>query len=139
MTLNYSETDFAKSQYSSRIVNVNPFNVVDFSGTMTLSPKQDYWVETLFLPEITLRKSAWAWTTQPAAIPPVIVPPPPLGELPYPGVKYILPNNLGAAYYSGPSQISIDTIMGWDSATRALSTWEYPDIQQYIRNGLNLR
>jgi hypothetical protein len=118
---------------------VNPFNVVDFSGSLTLSPKQDYWVETLFLPEITLRRNAWAWTTQPAAIPPVLAEPYNIPELPYTGVKYELPNTLGSAYYSGPSEISIDTIMGWDSKTRALSTWEYPSIQQYIRNGLNLR
>lgn len=139
VTLNYAESNFAKSQYSSKIVNVNPFNVVDFSGTMTLSPKQDYWVETLFLPEVTLRRSAWAWTTQPAAVPPVLAEPYNIPELPYTGVKYELPNKLGDAYYSGPSEISIDTIMGWDSRTRALSTWEYPNIQQYIRNGLNLR
>lgn len=139
VTLNYSEVTFAKVIYSSKIVNVNPFNVVDFSGTLTLTPKQDYWVETLFLPEITLRKQAWAWSTAPAAIPPILAQPYNVPELPYSGVKYTLPNGLGDAYYSGPSEISIDTIMGWDSKTRSLSTWEYPNIQQYIRNGLNLR
>ena len=48
VTLNYSETEDFKQPFASRAVNVNPFDVVTWRGSMSLNPSQDVWIEREF-------------------------------------------------------------------------------------------
>lgn len=43
ITLDYSEVEYAKQPFASRIINVNPFNIVTWTGKLELSPSSDYW------------------------------------------------------------------------------------------------
>lgn len=133
VTLSYTEELFCAVTVSSRITNVNPFAVVGWSGVMKLIPSFDYWVESLYLPSITLKRNAWAWSTSPGSIPP-IVPLTPDTDPTYTPVGNViqLPNG-NTAVHSGPSDIQIDTIMGWDARTRSQSVWEFPNLP----SGLN--
>jgi hypothetical protein len=45
VTLNYSEVEDFNQPFASRAVNVNPFDVVTWRGSMSLDPKQDIWIE----------------------------------------------------------------------------------------------
>lgn len=45
VTLNYSETEDFKQPFASRVVNINPFDVVTWRGSMEINPKQDIWIE----------------------------------------------------------------------------------------------
>ncbi len=46
VTLNYVETEWIKQPLASRVENVNPFNVVLYNGNVTLSPRNDDFVQT---------------------------------------------------------------------------------------------
>jgi hypothetical protein len=48
VTLSYSEVEHFKQPFASRVVNVNPFNVVTWQGRMNLNPSSDVWVERRF-------------------------------------------------------------------------------------------
>ena len=49
ITMDYSEVEDFKQPFASRAVNVNPFDVVTWSGKMSLNPAEDYWVEKKFV------------------------------------------------------------------------------------------
>ena len=46
LTLNYTETDFIKQIYASRVENVNPYLIVYYSGDMKINPDSDTWTDT---------------------------------------------------------------------------------------------
>lgn len=52
VTLPYTEVTFVRQPFSTKITNVNPFLVVSWKGSMTLSPSFDSWIETEDLPTI---------------------------------------------------------------------------------------
>lgn len=52
ITLPYTETVFASVNTSSRITNLNPFLVIKWNGSMTLSPPNAIWIDVLDRPEI---------------------------------------------------------------------------------------
>ena len=52
ITLPYTSVEYAQQPYASTTVNLQPFNVIDYVGTMTLDPEQDEWMETEVLPEL---------------------------------------------------------------------------------------
>ena len=52
LTLPYTSVEYAQQPYASTTVNLQPFNVIDYVGTMTLDPEQDEWMETETLPEL---------------------------------------------------------------------------------------
>jgi len=43
LSLNYSEVESSKQPFASKVVNVNPFNIVTWSGILELSPNTDTW------------------------------------------------------------------------------------------------
>jgi len=45
VTLNYSEVEDFKQPFASRVVNINPFDVVAWRGSMSLNPSKDVWIE----------------------------------------------------------------------------------------------
>ena len=54
MTLPYTKTTYINQPYASLSVNVNPYNVFTWSGTMTLSPGSDDWKETDIRPDVII-------------------------------------------------------------------------------------
>lgn len=54
LTLAYTETNAINQPLASTWINVNPFNVIKFQGTITLHPSFDQWVDTLTLPDVNL-------------------------------------------------------------------------------------
>jgi hypothetical protein len=53
LTLDYDEVIMLDQPLASRIENVNPFNVVTFRGTLTLSPSADTWTRNIILDDGT--------------------------------------------------------------------------------------
>ena len=54
ITLPYTSVSYAEQPYASTTVNLQPFNVIDYVGTMTLDPEMDEWMATETLPELTV-------------------------------------------------------------------------------------
>ena len=54
ITLSYSEAAFADQPNATKAININPFNVVSFIGTINLEPSQDIWVDTITLPPLNV-------------------------------------------------------------------------------------
>lgn len=52
VTLDYSEVTAIDQPLASTWINVNPFNVIKFQGTISLHPSFDQWVDTLELPDV---------------------------------------------------------------------------------------
>jgi len=46
LAANTAEVAMINQPKSSRFININPFNVVNFIGTITLNPPSDFWVDT---------------------------------------------------------------------------------------------
>lgn len=46
ITLDYTEQELISQPYASRIENVNPFSIVNWSGTLTLNPASETWIDT---------------------------------------------------------------------------------------------
>lgn len=119
---NYTEEVFASNTLSSGVVNINPFNIVVYKGEMTLTPSQDFWAETLTLPEITLRRTGVAWDFLPDTFPQSTQAfNPKVNATLTNGIRYDLGANK-LAYSSGPSRLSIDTIMGWETKSKSMAT-----------------
>lgn len=53
LSLNYSEVVASKQPFASKVVNVNPFNVITWTGNLQLSPSKDTW--TISIDERTQR------------------------------------------------------------------------------------
>jgi hypothetical protein len=52
LTLDYTQVEYFKQPFASRVVNVNPFDIVTWVGNLELSPKIDTW--TTYAPPITI-------------------------------------------------------------------------------------
>jgi hypothetical protein len=52
VTLNFTEVTVIDQSLSSTYVNINPFNVLRFVGSITLEPSFDQWVDTAYLPAV---------------------------------------------------------------------------------------
>lgn len=53
-TLPYTEELFISNTKSSKVVNLNPFNIVVFAGVATVNPPADNWIDTNRLPDVLL-------------------------------------------------------------------------------------
>ena len=49
ITLNYSEKGWIEQPQASRVENVNPFNVIEYSGVVVLNPNSDNWVRNIYI------------------------------------------------------------------------------------------
>jgi hypothetical protein len=56
ITLPYTEITMINQPYASRYVNVNPFNVFTWSGSVTLDPPGDEWKETNRVPDLLINQ-----------------------------------------------------------------------------------
>ena len=85
ITLPYTEMRYAGNQFASTFNNLNPYNVISWSGKMTLTPSVDNWVDVTVLPtkeiatlDITTKTAPVIVVPPPTVVePPVILPPPP--------------------------------------------------------------
>ena len=46
VTLDYNEEEYQSQKFATRTENVNPFNIVNWVGSMELEPESDVWVTT---------------------------------------------------------------------------------------------
>ena len=49
VTLKYDEVEFLNQPLASRVENVNPFNMISWTGRITLSPQSDNWVRNIYV------------------------------------------------------------------------------------------
>jgi hypothetical protein len=56
ITLPYTETSIIEQPYASRFVNVNPFNIFTWAGSVTLDPPGDEWKETNRVPDLLINQ-----------------------------------------------------------------------------------
>ena len=54
LTLAYDEIDWLEQPFATRVENVNPFNIIVYSGTVQLSPSVDSWTRTVQLADRTV-------------------------------------------------------------------------------------
>jgi hypothetical protein len=52
ITLPYTSEAYAEQPYASTTINLQPFDVIDYVGTITLSPEMDEWMATETLPDL---------------------------------------------------------------------------------------
>jgi len=68
VTANGTHTALIDQPKASRSINVNPFNVVNYLGRITLDPPSDIWVDTTKKPDLLVNlegdKDAWALIAQ---------------------------------------------------------------------------
>lgn len=57
LTLPYTYRTFISQNVASRITNLNPFNITNWNGSLTLSPPSDIWISTTTLPSVTTNLS----------------------------------------------------------------------------------
>jgi len=50
ITLNYEEKNWIEQPLASRVENVNPFNMIEYKGSVLLNPASDNWVRNIFVP-----------------------------------------------------------------------------------------
>ena len=92
ITLSYTEVEYFKQPFASRVVSVNPFDIVTWVGTLNLSPKIDTWTTTL--PPVQV---GWLQRVDPIN---AGLPVPPIGAIQWNGdittyETYIRPRNIG--------------------------------------------
>jgi len=49
VTLNYEEKGWIEQPLASRVENVNPFNIIEYKGSIKLTPASDNWVRNIFV------------------------------------------------------------------------------------------
>jgi len=49
ITLNYEEKGWIEQPFASRVENVNPFNIIEYSGGVILNPSSDNWVRNIYI------------------------------------------------------------------------------------------
>ena len=64
VTVTSSNTAFVDQKLASKTININPFNVVNYIGKISLNPPSDVWVDTTKKPDVIVNlggdKDAWA-------------------------------------------------------------------------------
>ena len=61
ITLKYESVPWIQQTFATKVENVNPFNVVSYSGSISLNPSSDSWVRTIQLQEIVNSATRWVW------------------------------------------------------------------------------
>lgn len=51
VTLKYDSVGWIEQPFATRVENVNPFNVIVYTGDIKLEPDRDYWIRTIQLPD----------------------------------------------------------------------------------------
>ena len=72
-SLPYTSANVVSQKFASRTVNLNPFSVTKGSGTLTISPNVDNWVDTSYLPALLVNDPALTLYTANAAVNTMVV------------------------------------------------------------------
>jgi len=56
ITLKYNSVGWIEQKLATRVENVNPFNVIEYTGSITLLPSSDNWTRTISLPTLTFNR-----------------------------------------------------------------------------------
>jgi hypothetical protein len=95
ITLKYESIEWISQNFATRVENVNPFNVISYSGIVKLTPENDSWVRTIRLEDLVVEDRTevvrgplpWSRVFVPA-------PPPPLR-----------PRRLGGLFWWAPTPV----------------------------------
>ena len=63
ITLPYTETTLIDQPYASKTVNVNPFGIFTWIGSIALTPQTDEWKETERAPDLVITNDDGTWDT----------------------------------------------------------------------------
>ena len=63
LTLPYTETTLIEQPYASKAINVNPFGIFTWIGSITLTPPNDEWKETERAPDLVINNDDGTWDT----------------------------------------------------------------------------
>ena len=63
ITLPYTEETLIDQSYASKTVNVNPFGIFTWIGSIALTPQTDEWKETERAPDLTITNDDGTWDT----------------------------------------------------------------------------
>src|SRR6056300_722806 len=63
ITLPYTEATLIDQPYASKSVNVNPFGIFTWIGSIALTPQNDEWKETERAPELVINNDDGSWDT----------------------------------------------------------------------------
>ena len=61
ITLKYDEVDWIENPHATDAVNVNPFNVLVFSGNVKLDPPSDNWSRTIYVNNFRTESTGNRW------------------------------------------------------------------------------
>jgi hypothetical protein len=61
VTLKYNSISWIQQPLATKVENVNPFNVVQYTGTVKLSPENDSWVRTIQLEDKIIEQERHIW------------------------------------------------------------------------------
>lgn len=61
ISLKYNSVDWIQQSFATKVENVNPFNVVSYSGSIQLNPSSDSWVRTIQLKDVNINQTNWVW------------------------------------------------------------------------------
>lgn len=61
LLLKYKEVEWLKQPLATKVENVNPFNVVQYNGTVKLTPERDRWVRTIQIPGRIVEQERNVW------------------------------------------------------------------------------
>ena len=61
LMLPYTETDLINQPIATKAINVNPFAIFSWMGTIELTPSSDEWRETQRTPELVVNSTTGAW------------------------------------------------------------------------------
>jgi hypothetical protein len=64
LTLKYQSVPWIEQAYATTVENVNPFNVIVYSGDIELSPEIDTWVRTIQLPDKVIKVTLNSFRTR---------------------------------------------------------------------------
>ena len=63
LTLPYTETTLIEQPYASKAINVNPFGIFTWIGSIALTPPNDEWKETERAPDLVINNDDGTWDT----------------------------------------------------------------------------
>ncbi len=63
ITLPYTETTLIEQPYASKAINVNPFGIFTWIGSIALTPPNDEWKETERAPDLVINNDDGTWDT----------------------------------------------------------------------------
>ena len=74
ITLKYEEVDWISQSFATQVENVNPFHIIEYIGTVKLTPERDRWVRTIRLASVFTSRTnvffggAWGFSSSSSSV-----------------------------------------------------------------------